>query len=311
MDVILAKTAGFCFGVKRAVDLVYEKIEEQEKAFADTGKKKRIFTLGPIIHNETVVSELESKGVCVLEEKTDGFYAEQKDSEGQTNLIRIPETDLADAVIIIRSHGITKQTMEKLEITGAEIADATCPFVKKIHKIVKEESENDKQVVVIGDADHPEVQGIISYSKNPPIVIGNREIAEEMPQGNGAKIAIVSQTTYNYNKFQELVEILTKKAYDISCVNTICHATSERQQEAQSIAKQVDCMIVIGGTHSSNSRKLFEICGRECENTYFIQTPGDLHLDLPKSVKSVGITAGASTPNNIIEEVQNHVRTIF
>ena len=311
MEVILAKTAGFCFGVKRAVDLVYEKIEDQEKAFAATGTKKRIFTLGPIIHNETVVSELEDKGVYVLDEQPDGFYVQQRSPGGETERIRIPETELADCIIIIRSHGITKETFEKLQSTGAEIADATCPFVKKIHRIVKEESENGRQVVVIGDADHPEVQGIISYSKQAPIVIGNRESAEEMPPGNGTKIAIVSQTTYNYNKFQELVEILTKKAYDISCVNTICHATSERQQEARSIAQQVDCMIVIGGTHSSNSRKLFEICGRECENTYFIQTPGDLHLDLPKSVKSVGITAGASTPNNIIEEVQNHVRTIF
>ena len=143
------------------------------------------------------------------------------------------------------------------------------------------------------------------------MVIETPEEAEKFTAKKGQKLCIVSQTTFNYNKFQELVEIFMKKGYDIGVVNTICNATEERQTEARNIASRVDVMIVIGGTHSSNTRKLYEICKKECENTYFIQTLDDLHLELPKSAKLVGITAGASTPNNIIEEVQNYVRINF
>ena len=293
MEVILAKSAGFCFGVKRAVDLVYEKIEEGGS----------IYTLGPIIHNEEVVNALAKKGVRILDAREDGFY-----EEGGRKL---SEDELKNATVIIRSHGVEKEVCERLEQTGAKIADATCPFVKKIHRIVEEESENGRSIIIIGDPKHPEVQGICSYCKTKPTVVLTTEQAHDCSFGKTEKLCAVSQTTANYNKFQDLVEILSKKAYDISCVNTICNATATRQQEAEEIAKQVDCMIVIGGTHSSNSRKLYEICRKECENTYFIQTLDDLHLDLPKSTKSVGITAGASTPNNIIEEVQKHVRTIF
>ncbi len=294
MDVILAKSAGFCFGVKRAVDLVTEKIEEGGT----------IYTLGPIIHNEEVVKDLASKGVRILAYREDGFY----DSDSGELL---SEEELKSVTVIIRSHGVEKEVFEKLEQAGATIADATCPFVKKIHNIVSEESEKGKKIVIVGDAAHPEVQGICSYCKEAPVVLQTKEEAENLTFSQEDSVCIVAQTTANYNKFQELVEILSEKAYDVCCVNTICNATATRQQEAQSIAATVGCMIVIGGTHSSNSRKLYEICSKECENTYFIQTLDDLHLDLPKSVKSVGITAGASTPNNIIEEVQSHVRTIF
>jgi 4-hydroxy-3-methylbut-2-enyl diphosphate reductase len=213
--------------------------------------------------------------------------------------------------VVIRSHGIGRGEEERLKELGVRIVDATCPFVKKIHNIVSEESEKGKKIVIVGDAAHPEVQGICSYCKEAPVVLQTKEEAENLTFSQEDSVCIVAQTTANYNKFQELVEILSEKAYDVCCVNTICNATATRQQEAQSIAATVGCMIVIGGTHSSNSRKLYEICSKECENTYFIQTLDDLHLDLPKSVKSVGITAGASTPNNIIEEVQSHVRTIF
>ena len=312
MEIIVAKTAGFCFGVKRAVDLVYENIKQQEEAFSQTGKRMRIFTLGPIIHNEIVVAALAKRGVSILHETADGFYTEKNDEATDAPLKEfISAKELKESVVIIRSHGVKKETLERLEKTGAVIADATCPFVRKIHKIVSEESENGKQIVIIGDKDHPEVEGIVSYCETPPFVVKNEKEAERISFSEGKSVCVVSQTTFNLNKFKELVEILTKKAYDIACVNTICHATGERQQEASKIAGKVDCMIVIGGTHSSNSQKLYEICRKECENTYFCQTPGDLHLDLPKSVRTVGITAGASTPNNIIEEVQNHVRTIF
>ena len=272
MEVILAKTAGFCFGVKRAVEQVYEQ----------TGCNKKIFTYGPIIHNEEVVKDLEKKGVQVI----DNLDELAKVSEG---------------TVIVRSHGVSEDIYKAINDKNLECIDATCPFVKRIHKIVEKESLNGCQIVIIGNDGHPEVEGIKGWSRTPAVVIESKEEAEKFVNERNQKICIVSQTTFNYKKFQELVEIFQKKGYDILVVNTICSATEERQAEASKIAGQVDAMIVIGGTHSSNTRKLFEICSKECENTYFIQTLDDLNLDLPKSVRLVGITAGASTPNNIIE----------
>ena len=198
-----------------------------------------------------------------------------------------------------------------MEEQGLSTVDATCPFVKRIHKIVQSESEKGKQIVVIGNPAHPEVIGIAGWCKSPAIIIESEEEAEKWEQNPKEEICIVSQTTFNYKKFQDIVEIIRKKGYNVSVANTICNATEERQREAKEIASTVDVMIVIGGRHSSNTRKLYEICSKECANTYFIQTLDDLHLELPKSVRLVGITAGASTPNNIIEEVQNYVRINF
>ena len=163
--------------------------------------------------------------------------------------------------------------------------------------------------MIVGNASHPEVKGIKSWSNAEDTrVIGTREGAEKYDASHGKKVCIVSQTTFNYNKFQELVEIIKEKGYDIIVLNTICNATEERQTEARAIAEQVDAMIVIGGRNSSNTQKLFEICKNECKNTYYIQTVKDLDLAEVRSVDNVGITAGASTPNNIIEEVQKNVR---
>ena len=188
--------------------------------------------------------------------------------------------------------------------------DATCPFVKRIHKIVSEESERGSYIVIVGDPEHPEVQGIRGWAKDNVSVIQNAEEAQKFSLnscGNAIpcrqKVCVVAQTTFNYNKFKDLVEIISEKGYDISVLNTICNATKERQTEARSIAEEVDAMIVIGGRHSSNTQKLYQICKNECNLTSFIQKLDDLQLDELASVRSVGITAGASTPNNIIEEV--------
>ncbi len=275
MEVKLAKSAGFCFGVKRAIDTVYEQVE--------TGKK--IYTLGPIIHNEEVVKDLEEKGVQVLE------------MEQELEKVK-------DGTIIIRSHGVPKHVYESIKRQKLEYVDATCPFVRKIHKIVEEESGKGNTILIIGNENHPEVAGIRGWSRSEAYVINTVEEAVKFDIPVEKKLCIVSQTTFNYNKFQELVEIISKKRYDIIVLNTICNATEERQQEARKIAKDVEAMIVIGGKHSSNTQKLFEICKKECENTYYIQTLVDLDFDRLKTVGSVGITAGASTPKNIIEEVQ-------
>ena len=282
MEIKLAESAGFCFGVKRAIDKVYEQIE--------TGKT--IYTYGPIIHNEEVVKDLEAKGVRVIESR------EELEA-------------LQEGTVVIRSHGVAKEIYESLERKGLECIDATCPFVKRIHRIVEKESLAGKHIVVVGNPNHPEVEGIVGWCRGPVTVLETPQEAEKYAKEDGKSLCIVAQTTYNYKKFQYIVEIFEKKGYNDSVVNTICNATEERQTQARAIAKEADVMIVIGGKHSSNTRKLYEICSRECANTYYIQTLDDLHLDLPKAVRLVGITAGASTPNKLIEEVQNYVRINF
>ena len=277
MKVTLAKSAGFCFGVKRAVDMVYEQIED--------AKERPIYTYGPIIHNEEVVKELAEKGVRVI--------AEDEDPHG-----------LEPGTVIIRSHGVGRKVKEDLENAGFTIVDATCPFVQKIHRYVAKYAEEGYFVLIVGSESHPEVQGIVGWMPNDSYaVISTPQDLEDLALA-GEKICIVSQTTFNYNKFQELVEIIRKKGYDILVLNTICNATEERQSEAAMIARDVDAMIVIGGKHSSNTQKLFEICKKECQDTYYIQTKEDLDLSVLQSISNVGITAGASTPNKIIEEDQ-------
>ena len=285
MNVKRAKTAGFCFGVKRAVETVYEQAKNSDAA--------PIYTYGPIIHNEEVVKDLENQGVIVLR-------TEQELEQ------------LTEGTVIIRSHGVAKYIYEKLEKKKIQIVDATCPFVKKIHRIVNRESAAGKQIVIIGNPKHPEVEGIRGWAGEQVTVVQTPEDAErfELPDKD-QKVCIVAQTTFNYNKFKELVEIISKKRYDIVVLNTICNATKERQTEARQIAARVDAMVVIGDKRSSNTQKLFEICKEECLNTYYIQTLDDLDINQLRSVESVGITAGASTPNKIIEEVQNNVRINF
>ena len=289
MEVKVAKTAGFCFGVQRAVDKVYELIGSCPD---------RLFTLGPIIHNEEVVNDLEKKGVRVASED---------------DLRTLPE----GSTVVIRSHGVGKEVYDHLEEYGLSYVDVTCPFVLKIHRIVEKESRAGAHIVIIGDPDHPEVVGICGWCMGPYTVIRTEQDALDFVFPIDKNICIVSQTTFNYNKFKDLVEILCKKRYDntvlniLNILNTICNATEERQREAKSIAGEVDTMLVVGGRHSSNTQKLFEICKKECENTYYIQTPVDLDSDMFQCSSYVGITAGASTPKKIIEEVQEHVRIKF
>lgn len=279
MEVTVAKSAGFCFGVKRAVDMVYNEA-------AQGGK---VYTLGPIIHNEQVVEDLAAKGVTVIDspEKLKG---------------------VTGGTVIIRSHGVPEEIFRQLEQYDIKIVDATCPFVGKIHRIVREKYQQGYQIVIVGNKLHPEVEGIRGWCHEEAIVIETLEEAQKFQPISGKKLCIVSQTTFNYKKFKDIVDIFEKKSYDIIVMNTICNATEERQTEAGTIARQSDAMLVIGGKHSSNTQKLYEICSRECPNTYFIQTLDDLDLEQFQSFRSVGITAGASTPNNIIKEVQSYVR---
>lgn len=274
MKVTLAKSAGFCFGVKRAVDMVSEQLDAANEP---------IYTYGPIIHNEEVVAELAAKGVRVIPEGSDFANYEP-------------------GIVILRSHGVSKAVRDTLEQAGFQIVDATCPFVLKIHRYVRKYSEEGYHILIAGNESHPEVQGIVGWIEGEDYSVIHD--VEDLPPLDGRKICMVSQTTFNYKKFKELVEIIEKKGYDIIVLNTICNATEERQREAAQIAGEVDAMIVIGGKSSSNTQKLFELCKKECEDTYYIQTKDDLNLSVLQDFNNVGITAGASTPNNIIEEVQ-------
>ncbi|MCR4597877.1 MAG: 4-hydroxy-3-methylbut-2-enyl diphosphate reductase [Acetatifactor sp.] len=285
MNVELAKCAGFCFGVKRAVDTVQEQLK--------TGKT--IYTYGPIVHNEEVVRELEEQGVRVLNSKEELLALEAREN----------------TAVVIRAHGVPKEICDILEQKGIECVDATCPFVKRIHRIVEEGSRNGNQVFIAGNPGHPEVEGIRGWCHGVAKVVETLEEAQKLSFDDKKQGVLVAQTTFNYNKFDNLVEIFHDRGYNGTVVNTICNATEERQRAARELAKKADVMIVIGGKHSSNTRKLYEICSSECAETYYIQTLDDLRLVLPTTVRLVGITAGASTPNKLIEEVQNYVRINF
>ena len=276
MEVILAKTAGFCICVTRAVDTVYKE-----------AGKKNVYTYGPIIHNSEVVNDLKKKGVEVINSR------EELEA-------------LEEGTVIIRSHGVAREIYDLIHEKGLELVDATCPFVRKIHKIVEKAGNDGDQVIIVGSEQHPEVQGIKGWCTGEVHIISDAEQFEGIDLNKPT--TLVSQTTFNYKKFQDLVEIIKKKEYNICISNTICNATEERQNEARRIARRADAMIVIGDSSSSNTRKLYEICKTECQETFYIQTLSGLELDKLKSSDCIGITAGASTPNNIIEEVYTNVR---
>ena len=257
MNVKVAETAGFCFGVQRAVDRVYELIGSDAAP---------IYTLGPIIHNEEVVSDLEKKGVAVICEKDLG--------------------SLKGGTVVIRSHGVGRRVYNTIKKYGLGYVDVTCPFVLKIHKIVERESSRGAHIVIIGDPGHPEVQGICGWCQGPYTVIKNAEDAEKFNISPEKEVCVVSQTTFNYNKFQELVEILRKKSYDnnvlniLNILNTICNATiKNNQKEAKAIAggeRARHYAKVVGGKHSSILKSCLKYVKRNVINTYYIQTPINL-----------------------------------
>lgn len=293
MEIRVTASAGFCFGVKRAVETVYEQIQ--------TGKT--IYTYGSIVHNEEVVRELRELGVRVIEDRQQLERMLEQDSPAGE--------DPRNVTVIIRAHGVSREISQRMRQKGWNIVDATCPFVEHIHRLVEERSRQGEHILVVGGPEHPEVEGTVGWCNGPVDVLESVEEAEKYVLPEGKKLTVVAQTTFNYNKFQHIVEILKEKGYNVSIVNTICNATEERQRETREVAADADAMIVIGGKHSSNTRKLYEICKEVCDNTCFIQTLDDLHLELPKAVRLVGITAGASTPNKLIEEVQKNVRINF
>lgn len=277
MEILLAKSAGFCFGVHNAI----------EKASTAALLGEKVFTYGPIIHNNQVVQDLMSKGVNVI------------------NKIDDVEKDFS---VIIRSHGISKEEYDNLNAKGANIIDATCPYVKNIHKIVEEKCNSGYKIIIIGDPDHPEVKGINGWCSNSGTIINNEEDISYIKTNE--KLCIVSQTTFSQEKWYRLVSKIIKLSREILIYNTICSATQIRQNEALELSKEVDAMIIIGGPESSNSRKLYEICKNSCERTMFIETEKDLNLHDLEGINIVGITAGASTPDYIIKNVIDKIGSL-
>ena len=270
MEIILAKSAGFCFGVKLAVDCVYEK-----------SKEDKIYTYGPIIHNKNVVKDLEKQGVEIIENL-------EKDINGK---------------VIIRSHGVPSSVYKLLEQKNIEYVDCTCPFVKKIHRIVDENYKQGKRVIIIGNKNHPEIIGINGFCDNTALIANSIEEFNNLDIEDNKEYILVSQTTFDITVFEKLLQSV--KNNNIKVFNTICSATNDRQTEALELSKQVDYMIVLGDTSSSNTQKLYEICKKNCENTYLCETIKDLQLNNFKKNVKIGITAGASTPPAIIKEALN------
>lgn len=271
MEIITAKSAGFCFGVNRAIEACYNEIE----------KGGRIVTYGPLIHNKNVNKDLENKGVKSVD-TLDGC-------EGAT--------------VIIRSHGVGKAVYDKLERRNIHYVDGTCPFVKKIHNIVRKKRDEGYEIIIIGDGKHPEVIGINGWCDNSAITVDNVDDAQKLILDDEKKYAVVVQTTFRESKYYDILKILKEKSKKITEENTICSATEERQTEAVKISQNVDKMLVIGDKGSSNTQKLYEICRKNCRNTYYIETIEDLVLNNCKFNDKIGITAGASTPPAIIKEV--------
>lgn len=273
--IIVAESAGFCFGVNRAINILYKLIDENKPAC----------TLGPIIHNMQMVNELREKGVRTID----------KISEAKGN-----ET------IVIRSHGVPQSIVDEINERHLDYIDATCPFVSKIHKIVSE-TDDDSIVIIAGDKNHPEVQGIMGHCKSKCYTFKNQEELQELfsiiPQKNYKTIKIVAQTTFDLKEWEKSLKSLKNVYTNTKIFDTICNATSIRQREAANISKSVDLMFVIGDKHSSNSFKLYSICSSNCENTFFIETADELPLEMVKKADSIGVTAGASTPARIIKEV--------
>lgn len=273
MKIKIATKAGFCFGVKRAVDLAIETSETSE----------HLYTLGQLIHNDQVTTRLKEHGVTVI----DGLES------------------IDSGEVIIRSHGVGKSVYQEASARHLNVLDATCPFVKKVHKIVDEHYNNGYEIIIIGDKDHPEIIGINGWCDHTGIIA---KTFEELPDTLNGHYCLVAQTTLKQETWEQVVDVLTKKNVDFVGFNTICSATAERQSAAMALAREADLMIVIGGYHSSNTKKLYEICASLCKETVHVEKKSDLVVTNYKKYDIIGITAGASTPDWVIQEIVDYLK---
>jgi len=276
MEIIVAKMAGFCFGVKRAIDIAFQIANE---------KRKGVYTLGPIIHNPQVVEMLKEKGIIPIED-----IKAKKDIRA----------------LIIRTHGIPLHLSKEISSIGCEIIDATCPFVKKAQYYAKLLMEEGYQVVILGEKNHPEVKGLMSYANNDVIVVDSKTPLPKFKK----RVGIVVQTTQSLEALKKVLSDAIEHANEIKVYNTICNSTALRLKETEKMARKVDVMLVVGGKNSANTTQLTRLCKSLSVPTYHIETSSEIKEAWIKNAKKLGITAGASTPEWIIKEVEKRIRDI-
>lgn len=279
MEIIVGRTAGFCFGVKNAVDNIVKELNNEEN----------IYCLGELVHNKQVTEELISKGV-----------------------IFIDNIEEASNKAIVRAHGVPKNVYEKAEKLGIELIDLTCPKVLAIHKLSIKYSNENYYIFLVGQKTHPETIGTASFCGELASIIEDLEDieteVEKFKKLGLEKAVILAQTTISLEKFNNIVEEIKKHIGDIEVKNTICASTKQRQEETIEISKKVEAMIIVGGKHSSNSNKLYEIAKKNCKNVYFVETKYELDIEKIKSFKSIGIMAGASTPQKSVQEIVDIIK---
>jgi len=276
MEILLAKSAGFCFGVKRATQMAFDAVNHYSS----------LQSLGPLIHSPQMVKKLEDRGIRVCHQV--------EDADGDA--------------LIVRSHGVTATEMTALHASGKAVVDATCPFVTRAQKHAAELSRDAGLLVIVGEAHHPEVKGILSYATGDVQVVANVEQARKLPQCR--KMGIIAQTTQSLDNFREIVGVCLEKTRDLKIYNTICDATSVRQEEAVAIARQVELMLVVGGYNSANTRRLAELCREQGTTTHHLETAAELDPAWFAGIDRVGLTAGASTPQFLIDEIITRLRAL-
>lgn len=278
-DIIIAKSAGFCPGVKRAIECVLE-LEAQGH--------RPIYTLGPLIHNKQVTDDLEAKGIKEIKS-----LEEAKDKNG---------------VLVIRAHGITPAFQKEIMDYGMKVVDATCPLVKKVHNVIEEYAKQGYDTVIVGDSKHAEVIGLMGYTQNKGIVVGSVEEAQHL--SHFEKVNVVSQTTQKEATFLEIANIIKQKAKICNISNTICQPTKQRQTETTKCAKDADLVVVVGGHHSANTARLAKLCSDLCKNVIHVETSKDIEPQIIVNSKKIFITAGASTPISLVKEVANYIKNL-
>ncbi len=278
MQVLLADEYGFCFGVERAVEMVEEALEEGDTVRA----------LGPLIHNDQEMSRLATQGVRTISEP-----------------VQIKRGETA----VIRAHGVTPQVEQELRGKASKVVDATCPFVTKVQKLASRAAAQNRHVVVVGNPEHPEMIGVFGYAPEHSFVVNNAEEVAALPKLRNP--LVVSQTTIKLQNFLDVAEAVKSKTDDdVQIVNTICSATRDRQDAARALAGEVDAFYVIGGRHSSNSRKLLAVCKEQCAKSFLIETEDEINTDDLRGVERVAVTAGASTPKWLIEKIIKRLEEI-
>jgi len=278
MEIAVAKNSGLCYGVKRALKIAEETRHKEEKI---------IYTFGDLIHNPQVIADLEKHGIHSLDD-----------------LDKIKK-----GTVIIRSHGVSPEIYLHLEKKNIEIVDATCPIVKKIQKLVEDLAEKESEIIIVGNKEHPEIKGLIGYSNGKGIIIENENQAKKMPRKKTR--AVLAQSTQDLFLFERVIAVLIEKTEELKIYNTICKYTQTRQKSTSELASMVDTLFIIGGKNSSNTRKLYQISKRILPNTHFIEKAEQITFNMLKGAKKIGLSGGASTPPEAIQEAVLKIKSCF